>query len=121
MDFCVDLNMGQKALVYSVWGTTDYEVKKTYTTHLIRLCIEIIRDSVYNPIWIEDWDQQEGVALNQVLRIAVEGTVRFNSYEKQQFERIKYNECIFYDDIVAMNDTFSRWVADMVISKKYLI
>jgi hypothetical protein len=115
MDFCIDLNGGQKNLVISVSQTPDYATKKTFSMRLIRLCNEIIRDYEFNPIWIEDWDRVEGHVLNPFMRIAVEGTVRFDSNEKNLFEKIKYNELIFYDDMVALDIIFGRWEADMVI------
>ena len=104
MDFCVDLSVSQRNLVYLVWNAMDFSIKKTYTLHLIRLCKDIIRDGAYNPMWVENWDRDDGEMLNPVMRIALEGTVRHDSVEKQLFEQIKYNECIFYDDMIALDD-----------------
>ena len=109
-------NDDQMALVYQVQNLgEDYNSKKSLKSQLVQLCHDILRDSVYCAEWLEnDWEAEEQYYRNPARHLIVEGTVNFDVCEKRLFQKIQFNECIFFEDINALHHTFRRWVNEMV-------
>jgi hypothetical protein len=121
MDYYFDLMEAEIQLVYEFSWCSLLERKKMFS-QIIKLCDNISQNMVWIPALIEsdDWETGELYQCNPNRHAIVEGTVSFNTTEMVLFQRISFNENIFWDDMTELEILFHRWMEDMVNNLFYM-
>jgi hypothetical protein len=122
MDNYIDLKGAEVQLVYDFyWCSLDE--KKQMLPQIISLCDDILKHMIWSPAFIEsdDWETGKMQIWNPHIHDIVEGTVWFNMNEELFFQKLSFNQNVFWDDLIELETIFKRWIENMVNIFKNII